>query len=200
MLDVLINFFVMVTNGLKKSLSGSSRYRMALHVLCTKTLKCSFYRHPCFLLCVKIYNPFCFLSFSMPCYPTLEINLWDEAVSNNFLRSRKNMPSLTLFLWWTMRGFQEGFFLYTAFLLKKKPKTKTKPLVTDLPYKYSSDGVDQDIFLWIWKLWRSSSPTSFLKAVSYSKLVQLCSNISMDGNSTVCLDNLFRCSTTITII
>lgn len=84
---------------------------MALYILYTKPLKCSFYRHACFLLYGKIYNPLCFLSFSMPCFPTLEINLLDEAVSNHFLRSKKNISSPMPFFCWTVRGFQTGFFL-----------------------------------------------------------------------------------------
>lgn len=82
----------MATTGLKKKkaevvLVGIC---MALHILRSKTLKCSFYRHPCFLLSGKIYNLLSFLSFSMPCFPALEINLLDEAVSNHFSEIQKN--------------------------------------------------------------------------------------------------------------
>lgn len=38
--------------------------------------------------------------------------------------------------------------------------------MTGLSCKHSSAGVDQDICLWVWKLWTSSSPTSLLKAES----------------------------------
>lgn len=120
--------------------------RMALR---TKTLKCSFYRHPFFLLYRKIYNPLCFLSFSMPCFPTLEINLLDEAVSNHFLRSKKNMSSLTPFSLLNSEKISSRFLCTRPSLFKKK---KIKALVTDLSCKHSSVGVDQDICLWISKL------------------------------------------------
>jgi len=95
---------------------------MALHICYTKTLKCCFYRHPCFLLCGKIYSPPCFLSFSMPYFPTLEINLLDEAESNHFSRSRKNMSSLTPFSLLNSERISSSWFFYTqpSFFFFKK--------------------------------------------------------------------------------
>lgn len=92
-------FFVMAKNGIRKAEVVLVGTHMALHIVYSKTLECSVYRHPCFLVYGKIYNQLCFLSFSMPCFPTLEINLLDEAISNQFLRSRKKIClALHLFL------------------------------------------------------------------------------------------------------
>lgn len=90
MLDALIYFLCNGKNGIKKAEVVLVGTHMVLHILYSKTLECSVYRYPCFLVCGKIYNQLCLLSFSMPCFPTLEINLLDEAVSHQFLRSRKN--------------------------------------------------------------------------------------------------------------
>lgn len=99
-LDALIYFFfVMAKNGIRKAEVVLVGTHMALHIVYSKTLECSVYRHPCFLVYGKIYNQLCFLYFSVPCFPTLEINLLDEAISNQFLRSRKKIClALHLFL------------------------------------------------------------------------------------------------------
>lgn len=137
---------------------------MALQILHSKTLECSVYRHPCFLVYGKIYNQLCFLSFSMPCFPTLEINLLDEAVSNQFLRSTKKYVQPYIFFFAEQ---QEAFFFFYArsSSLKKKKKT-TKTLMSDLSHEHSSVGVDCCICLWVWRLWRSSTSTFTPKAES----------------------------------
>lgn len=104
-------------NCIKKAQVVLVGAHMALHILYSKTLECSVYRYPCFLVCGKIYNQLCFLSFSVPCFPTLEINLLDEAVSNQFLRSRKTTSSCTPFSLLNSKRV----LLHMVFLSSKNP-------------------------------------------------------------------------------
>lgn len=119
----------------------------------------------------------------MPCFPTSEINLLDETVSNNFFRYSKNMSILT------------------PFSLLNSGKNTPQPLVLDLSHEHSPIGV---------KIFPSgsgisgyhpvqppSSKQSQVKQVAQG-FVSLCLSISMDGDSTTSLGNLFQCSTSLT--
>lgn len=165
---------------------------MAPRILYAKTLKCSFYRHPCFLLTGKIYNLlFFFLSFSMPRFPTLEINLLDEAVSNHISELQKSCahPSTFFFAerWEDFKQHAHGELSF------KKRKRITKKILLSLICV-------QGICLWLWRL---SAPTSLLKGGQQEQdaqgFVQLGLNTSMGGDFTASLGNLCQSLVTLTV-